>query len=209
MVADRFDRRNRAAATAVLLSALGLVAWEYVRRFNTTFAAACPVPLAGTPVDGLFPKDHVVAARGAEAPALADFLAATVRKGETFVAFVAADPLRGRDALDRIGAGPLRLTLPCRCFASGAVAADASLAETVLETAWFGRGAFVLEGEGGAEAVLSGMAAALERRRAHRARIRRTLNLVWALPSPPPADVWDELAFLAPAVNLRIVNYRA
>jgi hypothetical protein len=211
VVADRYDRINRAAAWSVFALALGLVSLEYVRLFNSTFDAVWPLPLAGTVIDGLFAKSHVVdaATAGPDEPGrLSRFLEQSVRKGESFVLFAADDPLPARDRLDRLSCGPLRWGIPKRTFASAAVRADRVLAETVFETAWFGRGVFVLTGDTGAADVLAGFVAALERRHACRAVAARTFNLVWALPDPPAASLRESLDHLSATMNLRIVLWR-
>jgi hypothetical protein len=211
VVADRYDRINRAAAWSVFALALGLVSLEYVRLFNSTFDAVWPLPLAGTVIDGLFAKSHVVdaATAGADEPGrLSRFLEQSVRKGESFVLFAADDPLPARDRLDRLSCGPLRWGIPKRTFASAAVRADRVLAETVFETAWFGRGAFVLTGEAGAADVIAGFVAALERRHACRAVAARTFNIVWALPDPPAASLRESLDHLSATMNLRVVLWR-
>jgi hypothetical protein len=209
LLADRYDRINRGVAWSLLALAVGLVGVEYLRRFNSTFDAIWPVPLAGTWVDGAFAKDYVV---DGALPAVAardrlpDFLARAVRKGESFLLFAESDPLPGRDALPRFAIGPLHRDLPKRTFGVAEVQADPKLADIVFESAWFGRGAFVLAGGGpAADAVLSGMVAALVRRHQCRAAARHTVNLVWALPPPPAARTADELRFLCPQMNLRLV----
>ena len=60
VVADRFDRANRGLAWSLLSLVVGLVGWEYVRRFNTTFDPVWPLPLAGTLIDGAAAKEHMV-----------------------------------------------------------------------------------------------------------------------------------------------------
>jgi hypothetical protein len=49
------------------------------------------------------------------------------------------------------------------------------------------------------------MVAILVRRHHCRAAARRTVNFIWALPEPPPAATVDELRFLCPQMNLRLV----
>lgn len=210
IVADRFDRANRFTAWSLLVAACGLVAYEYARRYHTTFDAACPVPLAGTPLDGLFAKQRVVdgAEPLADHAALAAFLGGLARKGESFVACVATDPLGGAAALPRLTVGPLAWQVPVRTFPAATVAADGPLAEIVLESAWYGRACTVLVGAAGADAVLAGIAAALDRRHRCRARARTTLSIVWTLPEPAPAAAVDTLARLAEPMNLRLVVAR-
>jgi hypothetical protein len=240
IVADRFDRINRGLTWSVLTIAVGLVSCEWLRRFNTTFDAVWPLPLAGTVIDGATPKAHVVAAP--TGLRLADFLPLAAAKGESFIVFAADDPLVGRDRLDRFAidrlpvrlppqwklplqwrlpsrwslpAGwrlpdqwrlPVQLSLPVRSCTAANLVADPSLAETVFESAWFGRSGFIVLDGPDSAAVLASFAGALERRRHCRAAARRTLNLVWALPSAPDAAVASRLERLAAATNVRWVS---
>jgi len=208
VVADRFDRINRAVAWTALALALGLVSVEYVRLFNSTFDAVWPLPLAGTAIDGAFAKSHVVDATADQRARLTGFLEQAVRKGESFVLFADADPWPGRDRLDRLSCGPLRWSIPKRTFSSAELQADPALGEIVFETAWFGRGVFVLTGEPGAADVLAGFLAAMERRHACRAVAARTVNLAWALESPPEAPHRDTIDHLAAGMNVRAVVWR-
>lgn len=200
LVADRFDRANRALAWGLASLAAGLCCLEYVRRFNTTLDAVWPVPLAGTFVDGLAAKEHCAALPAGRLP---EFLDLAVRKGETFIAFVEQDPLADRETVDRSAIGPLGWRLPKRTFAAAALADDPGLVELVFETAWFGRGCFVITGEEGAAGVLAALAEAFGRRTRTRASARCTVNLVWGLPPAPPPAADDELSRLAARLNLR------
>lgn len=200
-VADRFDRLNRVAAWSVLAVAAALCCGEYVRRFNSTFDAVWPLPLAGTLVDGLAAKQRIALAPSVRDGALPRFLETAVRKGETFILFAADDPFAGRDSLGRLGRGRFAWRLPKRTFTAAEVAADPALMELVFESAWFGRAAFVLTGSPGAAEVVRGIAAALDRRSRTRAMIRGTLNLVWAWPVEPPENA--ALVRLANRINYR------
>jgi len=220
IVADRYDRINRLIAWLTLGLSVGLVGIEYARRFNSTYDAVWPLPLAGTFVDGLFPKRHLDGLPvGDGAEVWRRFADDCVRKGESFILFADSDPLPDRDALDRlpIGTGrwapawlrgllaPLRPSLPKRAFAAADVAADPALEELVFETAWFGRAAFVLVGGSGADQVLAGLVQRLERRRACRAASRRTLTIAWALGAPVPCTSREVLAILSEPMNLRTI----
>jgi hypothetical protein len=209
LVADRYDRINRGVAWSLLSLAVGLVGLEYLRRFNSTFDAVWPLPLAGTWIDGAFAKSYVVddaLPPAASHDLLPDFLAQSVRKGESFILFAESDPLPERDALPRLALGPLAWNLPKQTFGVADVQDDPAVAEIVFESAWFGRGAFVLAGgASAADAVLAGMVEILVRRHRCRAVARRTVNIVWALPQPPAADTLDELRFLCPQMNLRLI----
>ena len=207
-VADRFDRINRGLTWSLLSFAVGLVGWEWVRRFNTTFDAVWPLPLAGTVIDGAAAKAHVAVPTDG-AVHLADFLSATTRKGESFIVFTGEDLLTDCDRLDRIAAGPLRWSLPVRSLTAAEIAADPALAELVFETAWFGRAGFVIRGEHAAERVLADCASRLERRRHCRASARCTLNLVWAMPTAPDAAVAGRITGIATPTNIRWIDCTA
>lgn len=213
VVADRFDRGNRAIAWTALAFAVGLVGMEYVRRFNSTFDPVWPVPLAGTPVDGLAGKEHVVSLPPGGVEAVPVWLESLVRRGESFIVFAADDPLAGRSelprvslpsvSLARVSLPQVHLSAPVRTFPATALAADPSLAELAFESAWFGRGCTVITGAAAAGDVLARFAAALESRRHCRAAARRTLDLIWALDTAPPAEPAATIERLAAPTNIR------
>ena len=203
VVADRFDRGNRGVAWTALVVALGLVGMEYVRRFNSTFDPVWPLPLAGTPVDGLAGKEHVVSLPPGGFEALPTWLESLVRRGESFLLFAAADPLAGRSELPWVSLGRFGLSTPVRNFSAVELAADPSLAELAFESAWFGRGCTVITGEKAAGDVLARFAASLESRRRCRAAAGRTLDIIWAIDAAPPAEAAATMARLAAATNIR------
>ena len=203
IVADRYDRANRAIAWMMISLAVGLCGWEYIRRFNTSFDAVWPLPLAGTLIDGLAAKERVVVVPPDLPGGLARFLETAVRKGETFILFAVADPFPDHDALDRVAAGPAAWRMPKRTFPAAEVGGDPELARLVFESAWFDRAAFVITGDAAAADVLAGIAAAFVRRHQTRAATRCTLNVIWALPEDPPAAAGADLVRLAGRVNLR------
>lgn len=203
VVADRFDRGNRAAAWTAFLLAVGLVGSEYVRRFNSTFDPVWPVPLAGTPLDALGGKEHVTSLPPGGPGAVAAWLESLVRKGESFLVFMAADPLPGVSSLPRLSLGWWRVSMPVHRFSAADLAADPSLLELAFESAWFGRASTVIVGEQAAADALAGLASALASRRRCRAAARRTLDIVWALDGPLPTEPAATIARLAAATNVR------
>ncbi len=203
VVADRFDRGNRAIAWTALAFAVGLVGMEYVRRFNGTFDPVWPLPLAGTPIDGIAGKEHVVSLPPGGVEAVPAWLESLVRRGESFLVFAADDLLAGRSTLPRVSLAQLRLSTPVRTFPATTLAADPSLAELAFESAWFGRGCTVITGTAAAADVLAGFAAALESRRRCRAAARCTLDIIWALGVEPPASPAATIERVAAATNIR------
>ncbi len=224
--ANRLDRVNLLAVRLGLLAALLALATDYLSRFNLTFGALAPLPVASPCVDALFAKAHstFVQSRGAEA--LRAFLEELIRKGETFIYFGPADPWRDapppRPRLDLpavlrrrparaadqpvlhrlpLGLWPIRnlIVRPGDAFPDG---------EFVFESAWFGRYCFTVESAELAGELLAGLMAHMRMRHLARASARRTVNLIWHLPPPPPA-VLAELTYLCRQVNFRLVVWSA
>ena len=201
-VADRYERLNRGVAWSVLCVAVGLVAWEYVRRFNSPFDAVWPLPLAGTAVDGMMPKQHVLTLTEDTRTALPRWLETMTRKGESFLVFADDASLPQITSLPRFTAGPLRWLVPVHWFSADSLRADPSLVEVAFESAWFNRGCGIVTGESGAGDVLAQIATLLARRRQCHATARRTLVIVWSLPVAPPTHAADEITRLAASTNI-------
>lgn len=85
ILADKLDMLNLFVAKWILVLALGMVVWDYLSRFNETFDAVLPLPIAGPWLDRLYPKKHIVLAKRPTPEELRDFLLKVVRKGETFI----------------------------------------------------------------------------------------------------------------------------
>jgi len=205
LVVDRFDRLNRWLAWSLLSLAVGLVGCEWVRRFNTAFDVVWPLPLAGTAVDGLLGKQHLVAMPPQACGAVPAWLESITRKGESFLLFAPDDPLADVKALPRFELGPVHWQVPVRHFSARQLIADPELAEIAFESAWFGRANCVIEGPDAAGELLARFAAIMTVRRHCRARARRTVTIVWLLPFDPPPETLAEMARLASATNIRWV----
>jgi hypothetical protein len=206
LVVDRFDRLNRWLAWSLLSLTVGLVGCEWVRRFNTAFDVIWPLPLAGTAVDGLLGKQHLVSMPPQACGTVAAWLESITRKGESFLLFAPEDPLADVTALPRFALGPVRWQVPVRHFSACQLVADPGLAEIVFESAWFGRASCVIEGPDAAGDLLARFAAIMAGRRHCRARARRTVTIVWLLPCDPPPEPWAEMDRLAAATNVRWVR---
>ena len=85
ILADKLDLLNLFVAQWILVLAIGMVVWDYLSRFNETFDAIMPLPIAGPWLDRLYPKKHIVLAKRPTSEGLRDFLLKVVRKGETFI----------------------------------------------------------------------------------------------------------------------------
>jgi hypothetical protein len=188
--ANRFDRANLLMARLLLILSFAAVIINYLVRFNRTFDPPLPLPLAGRCIDAISPKTRSVCIGAGQDGVLKEYLARSVRKGETFIYFTDSDPWSGQ-SLQRwpAPAGSLRRLRKVVCEA-GAREFDA---EFVLESAWFGRCCFVVTDTEFARALLGEMAEFLKTRHATRASARRTVNVAWDLTDPIPGAMLAEL----------------
>ncbi len=76
----------------------------------------------------------------------------------------------------------------------------------LFESLYFGRHAFVITGSTLPPAVLDDLVRFLHDRRIPHARARRTVNIVWDMPSPIPPAVLHDLAWLAAQTNYKLIT---
>jgi len=208
-MANRLDRGNLILIELVLLAALFLAARDYLKRLNTTFDAVWPLPVAGPWLDTLFPKTHSVLVQHPSAMPMERFLAQTVRKGETFL-YLGETDASPRSGLFRFSVNSRRLwrlpswewVLPK--FVVGLEPAPCDM-EFLFDAVWFSRYAVVVKGAARGETVIRALIPYLAVRCSLGASARRTVNLVWDLPDPPPPELLRSLLKMAPTVNFRIV----
>lgn len=91
--AVRWGRFNLFFSKLFMWLALLLVVVDYLSRFNRTFDALWPMPIAGRWLDNMYPKTHSVIL-GHDSRAVAqEYLRTVAKKGETFIYFGKDDPL--------------------------------------------------------------------------------------------------------------------
>lgn len=201
--ANRLDRVNLFFVRLTFALAVLAVTVDYLRRFNLTFGALFPLPLGGPTIDAFFPKTHMVCVGRRRKGAWKRFLKRVVRKGETFIYLGDDDPHRAR----RLGRLPL---LPKSVWPLDKITrSDGDREfddETLFESAWFGRGCFVIVDDGPrASDLLTGLADFLQLRHATRASARHTVNVIWNLPALPPENTLARLAALCPETNFKLL----
>jgi len=207
VLANQLDLLNRFAVWLTLVTAMLVAAIEYLRRFNRTFGSILPLPIACRAIDAIWPKTHAVllVPAGDAEKAVRDYLDCAVSKGESFILISATDPWPGRDRLPRLpllrSLWPLRKAVrrPDDPTCAGGL---------VFESAWYGRYGFVLLAEQLDEplrAVLYGMLEMLRMRHHTRASARRTVNVLWDLPTVMPAKMVEEMILLCRQANFKFV----
>ena len=91
--AQRWDKANLFLTRWILVLLIFLAVWDYLRRFNRTFDAFLPLPLAAPWLDRFSKKKHTIQMQGVDRHRLGDYLRDFVRRGETFIYFGDEDPL--------------------------------------------------------------------------------------------------------------------
>jgi len=196
---------NRGLARVLFLVTVTVVVVDYLRRFNRTFDRLFPLPLAGRTIDAIAPKSYSVYLRteAQDDAVLPGYLARAVAKGETFLLFGGRDPWPGAGSLPRVSVlGATLAGLDKRVVGPDA---DRPESEYLLESLWFDRACFVVEGQPQAKRVLAALVNHLQHRAVPRARVRRAVSVVWASDPAPPPEVLDDLSYLCRVTNFRLM----
>jgi len=200
--AHRYDRANLWLTRLFVWLCVGLVAVEYLLRFNRTDGAITPVPITGRWLDALFPKTRSVCVRPERRQFIAGYLDQAVRKGETFIYCGSRDPWQAA-GLPRIAVGDRSiLALTKIAWPAPDQPVDP---EFVLDAAWFDRYCFTVTDRGAAERLISELTDYLEIRRMTRAWARATVNLAWDFDEPLNSDRVEQLAYLGRMTNLKLL----
>jgi len=152
-------------------------------------------------LDSIFPKTFSVWLRATSPDAVREYLHRIAKKGESFIYFGTSDPL-GDQTPYRLRFGPLRLW---RLTKTARNIDEKSLAdETIFESAWVGRGCVVFIGPRSGLAIKD-LHTYLRKRYVPGAPARRTVSVVWALPSALPRDAVEKLVALGREAHFKLV----
>jgi len=200
--ANLTDRLNRSAIRYMLLIGLIALGFDYLVRFNSTFASVLPLPIASRLVDAVAEKSHSVYLQTGDSDVMRRYLFTAVRKGESFVYFGHNDPI-GSDPLHRLGIGPLRLCkLPKMVYEPKGKDFDS---KTVFDLVWHGRSCAVVIGPDDSAVLLDEVMDMLQIRRVPKATAWRSVSLVWDMGDLIPEESLSELVWLSEKANLRLV----
>ncbi|MEI6147681.1 MAG: hypothetical protein WCS01_01160 [bacterium] len=88
----------------VLLAAIGMIVWVYLRAFNATRQTRYLLPIGGHWLDNLSPRSRVVLVAAESASVLSPeiYASAALRRGENLIYLGARDPWAGIDRLPRL-----------------------------------------------------------------------------------------------------------
>lgn len=231
--ANRIDRINLFLARFTMWLALALVVADYLGRFNKTFNAYFPLPIACRFIDSLCSKTLAVYVYRMAPDALRDYLERVVRKGETFIYFGKEDPWQNKETTDH-GPRLARRSLPAiwRGLGEGGTTDRKSMlprlrirgvglwplekmtfasrdtefdSDSVFESAWFHRYCFVVTDAELAREWLNDLVDFLLMRYTVLATARRTVNIVWNIETPVSEETLNELVFLCHEINYKLM----
>jgi hypothetical protein len=182
-----------------------MLVYDYLNRLNSTTRGYFPLPVAGRFVDSIFPKTHAVYLQTSDRARVKAYLETVVRKGESFLYFGPADPWASAHSIGRIRVAKWRfLPLAKRAInVEGRAIED----ETAFEDAWMGRACavFVRAATSTGGPLIEDLLSYLRRRYVPGAPVRKTVHVVWDLPTPLPTDVTRELVRLSRDAHFKLV----
>lgn len=197
--AHQWDRWNLRASLTLLLAALVVMAYDYLRRANRYAEASLPLPLPAGWREVATPMPAVVHRPVPPRRDAAEELLWLLRRGESFVYLTDSETAAQQvleqlqPIVDRSSHADVILLSP---------GANESLSDAfVFETAWHGRGSFVIQDPARADRVPESFASLLNARRQVRARARKPFHLVWDREAPIPDRLQDRLIGLLGATG--------
>lgn len=198
--AEDLSAAHRLLTRGLVWGALGLLVIHYLRHVYTPGKSGPPLPLPPLLLEMATPPPTWV--RAIERNTLDRELGAILRRGETFLCCGTIPDTPPRASLP-FGLGGIPVT---DCGAPD----HASLSpDFLLESAWYGRGAFILPSNRQIKSLIGTLLPFLHTRFHTHARPRRILWLVWALDTPMPENWLALLSLYSESLRLGILHVGA
>ncbi len=200
-MANRLDSLNLKAIQAMILLGLIFVVMDYFRRTNVYREAYLPLPLPGSWTNSMTFPSAIEERPEPARRSMVDELAWMTKRGETFLYLTD----------DNIKAGELPESLPKfgkKRWTTEVIRVSDDESELdnkfVFESLWFGRASFVVNSANSSKAILDDFQNRLGKRKTARARVRRTVHIVWDLSDPIPESTKQAVADLAGATGFSL-----
>ncbi|MBI1337219.1 MAG: hypothetical protein GC164_09690 [Phycisphaera sp.] len=201
-LADHLDSANLSIARTMVLLAIGVVVFDYMRRLNARDEAYFPLPVPSAWADALTPRPNVVTlTQNDRKRSWRDELNWIARRGEVFLLLTddkaSASQVVGE--MPRLPGGLWPVRVLCVC--------DHELMDDgfVFEALWFGRGCFVVDTPERAEQLFHHTLNRLADRKRSRARTRRTVHVVWDIATRPSQADLDRFAATAGSTGFTLL----
>jgi hypothetical protein len=207
---QQVDRLNRFLIILLMWTTLGILLWDYLKAFNAVLTTDWLLPIGGPWLDSFSPRTRMllVTPTAAAGRLSSEYYAETaLRKGEQLIYFGAEDPWHEQSVLARLSLGSWRIW-GVKKLVAGAPGVSPE-PEFLLDGAWFGHYAVVVPDPGNADAILAEQVRILRQRQGTQAKARRTVHIVWALPTRPDAETITQLQSLGDRVNVSLAVWSA
>ena len=205
-MANRLDSLNLKAIRIMILLGLVFVVVDYLRRANVYREAYLPLPLPGSWINSMTPAPAIVERPEPARRSMAGELAWFTSRGDTFLYLTDDRAKAGQlpDAMPKLG----KKRWPTDLIR---VSEDKNELknEFVFESLWYGRASFIVDSAGSAKAILDDFQGRLKKRKTARARVRRTVHIVWDLSEPLPESARQAFSHVAGPTGFSLfLNHR-
>jgi hypothetical protein len=183
--AHRVDRWNLWWARFLVIAAIAVLFYDWVRAANDYTRAYIPLPVPSGIVNTMRLLPSLVVRPQPPRRAMAEEMAWLLRRGDAFV-YLAGTPA----AADRAEAAlkPFeQQRRPVQVLRVGPRGETCSN-RFVFEAVWYGRCSFIVDDPARAERLVKEFCIFLEERRGTRARVAQTVHVVWDLAAAVPPD---------------------
>ncbi len=183
--AHRVDRWNLWWSRFLVVAAIAILGYDWLRAANDYTRAYLPLPVPSGVVDAMRPLPPLLVRPQPPRRSMPEELSWLLRRGDAFV-YLASTP----DAADRAAAGLATFEerkAPFQVLRIGTLGEKCSN-RFVFEAVWYGRCSFIVDDPARAERLVKEFCIFLEERRGTRARARQTVHVVWDLAGAVPPD---------------------
>ncbi len=200
-MAHRLDGLNLTVIKVMILLAILMVIFDYLRRANIYQIASRPFPFPSAWVNGFTPIPPLVVRPLPARRSITDELAWLAKRGDSFV-YVTNDRQLATgipSSLPRLGKSRRPVEVLHVTSESGEFDDD-----FIFEALWFGRSCFVVDSPERAMRMLGRFRELLEQRKSVRAKVSQTAHIVWDATQPLPESQTLALSRLAKATGLSL-----
>jgi hypothetical protein len=183
--AHRIDRWNLWWTRLLVVAAIAVLGYDWLRAANDYARAYSPMPVPSGIVNAMRPLAPLTIRPEPPRRTMPEELAWLLRRGDSFVYLAGT-----ADAADRAEAALAafeKRRRPVQVLRVGSKGEQCSN-RFVFESVWFGRCSFIIADPARAERLVKDFCIFLEERRGTRAHARQTVHVVWDLAGAVPRD---------------------
>jgi len=183
--AHRVDRWSLWWTKFLVVAALTVLGYDWLRAANDYARAYFPLPVSSTVVDAMRPLPSLVVRPQPPRRTMPEELAWMLRRGDAFVYLAGTADVA--DQAEAALAPFEKRKRPTQVLRIGPEGEQCSN-RFVFEAVWYGRCSFIIADPARAERLVKEFCIFLEERRTTRARVWQTVHVVWDLAGAVPRD---------------------